>query len=291
MKRIPFITIASLILLFAACAHNPGKGTPDYTITYDTIGGVDPNLLSLDIYNNGITGPAPVVIWVHGGGWQIGDKANGMEFKETLCKENGYILVSLNYRLTASGNGIMHPNHVQDVANGIAWVYNNIGQYGGDSTKIAVIGHSSGAHLTALVCTDETYLQTYGLDLSIIQGCASFDTEAFDIPYSMGNGNDENEIYLNAFGSDPLDWANASPSFHVSPGKNIPGEFLFARRGDNIRQQICYAFSDSLNNIGVTTTVIDATSLSHEEVNDRIGSPNDNVMTARVLAFLQSVFN
>jgi len=287
-NRIYYLFIA---IFFASCAPDPGKGTADYTIAYDTIGGVDPNLLSLDIYTDGVTGPAPVVIWVHGGGWQIGDKSNAMEFKETLCKENGYLLVSLNYRLSTSVSGVMHPNHVQDVAHGIAWVYNNIVQYGGDSTKIAVMGHSAGAHLAALVCTDETYLQTYGLDLSIIQGCGSFDTEGYNIPYAMTNSTDENGIYTNAFGTNPSDWVNASPTLHVSAGKNIPGYFLFARRGSAVRQQIMYEFSDSLSSIGIATTIIDATSLSHEQVNDHIGAPNENIMTTPVLTFLQSVFN
>lgn len=61
-------SIAILIILLVACAPNPGKGTPDFTIVYDNIVGVNPNLLSLDIYNEGIPANAPVVIWLHGGG-------------------------------------------------------------------------------------------------------------------------------------------------------------------------------------------------------------------------------
>ncbi len=288
MKRISVFLMVPLLLLLASCDAQPGKGTPDYTIQYDTISGVDPNLLSLDIYNSGITGPAPVVIWIHGGGWAIGDKLNSLEFKENLCKTHGYILVSINYRL--SGGGVLHPTHAQDVAKAVAWVYNNINGYGGDNTRIAVMGHSAGGHLAALICTDETYLQAEGLDLNIISGCGSFDTDAYNIGYAMANGNEDNSIYLNAFTSNPSVWDNASPAFYVTPGKNIPSKFLFARRGGTVRQQICYAFSDSLNASGISTTIIDATSLTHEQVNDRIGANNDQIMTDAVISFLQSVF-
>lgn len=288
MKRLFLIP---LLLFFVTCAPQPGKGTPDYTIQYDNIGGVDANLLSLDIYNDGITGPAPVVVWIHGGGWQTGDKANAMEFKEKLCKDHNYILVSINYRLSVSGAGVQHPMHVQDVAKAIAWVYNNISDYNGDSTKIAVLGHSAGAHLAALVCTDETYLQAEGLDLDIIKGCGSFDTEGYNIPYSMANGNEDNQLYINAFTNNSSVWANASPTLHVAPGKNIPSKFLLARRGAATRQQICNEFSDSLIAAGISTTIIDASSLTHEEVNEHIGSTEDQVMTTPVVTFLQQVFN
>jgi arylformamidase len=290
MKNPVISFLVLFILLFTSCAPSPDKGTPDYTIQYTSIPGVNANLLSLDIYNEGVTGPAPVVIWIHGGGWQTGDKTNAMEFKESLCKEQGYLLVSINYRLSAPGNGIIHPTHVQDVARAVAWVYNNIGNYGGDSTKIAVLGHSAGAHLAALVCTDETYLQNEGLDLNILSGCGSFDTQAYDVPSVMAGGGSELDLYTNAFGTNPTNWSNASPTFHVSPGKNIP-PFLLARRGDSARQQICNTFADSLLASGITATVIDASSLTHEEVNDHIGAPDETIMTPSVLSFLQTIFN
>lgn len=290
MKKNP-IYILILLVVLGSCGPDPGKGTPDYTIQYDNIAGVDANLLSLDIYNEGITGPAPVVIWVHGGGWAIGDKAFGTEYKESLCKTNNYILVSINYRLTSSGNGVQHPIHVQDVAKAIAWVYNNISNYGGDSTKLVVMGHSAGAHLAALVSTDETYLQNEGLDLNILSGCGSFDTQAYNIPYSMANGNEDNSIYTNAFTSNSSVWANASPVYHVAPGKNIPPYFLLAKRGGAASQYICNEMKDSLISIGVNVNVIDASSLTHEEVNDHIGAPNEHLMTDAVVSFLQASFN
>ncbi len=291
MKKSIFYPIIIFLIIFCISCNDPGKGTPDHTIQYTSIAGVDNNLLSLDIYNDGISGTAPVVIWIHGGGWAIGDKANAMEFKEQLMLNQNYVLVSINYRLSNGSNGIIHPIHVQDIAKAIAWTYNNIHNYGGDSSKIVVMGHSAGAHLAALVCTDETYLQAEGLDLGIIDGCGSFDTEAYNIVYSMNNGNSENDIYINAFTNNPVVWADASPTNHINVGKNIPEEFLLVRRGGTVREYICNEFADSLTSIGSHVVVIDGTSLSHEQVNDHIGAPNDNIMTTPVINFLQASFH
>lgn len=284
------LLVAILIgISMLSCSPQPGKGTPDFTIQYDTIAGVNANHLSLDIYNEGITGPAPVVIWIHGGAWAIGDKANGMEFKEALCRNQGYVLVSINYRLSTSGSGIIHPTHVQDVAKAIAWVYHHIHSYGGDPSRLAVLGHSAGAHLASLVSTNEIYLQAEGLNVDIIRGCGSFDTQAYDIPFVMAQGGGEVTTYTNAFGSNSGNWITASSLYHVDPGKGIP-PFILARRGDAIRQQICNAFRDSLTSNGIQCTVIDATTLTHEEVNDHIGAPGDEVMTDPVVQFLESIF-
>jgi arylformamidase len=69
------------------------------TVEYKTISGVDPNLLSLDIYHFGQTAAEkPIIIYVHGGGWRIGDKKNSMGNKKSLFSSLGYLLISVNYR-------------------------------------------------------------------------------------------------------------------------------------------------------------------------------------------------
>ena len=99
-------------LLITAQNYNPQENKhsnpsiSNYTvfqnIQYDTVDGVSPNLLSLDIYvPDGIEFPTAVVIYVHGGGWHGGDKSN-LRLKDEFFTEQGYILVSLNYRLSPS---------------------------------------------------------------------------------------------------------------------------------------------------------------------------------------------
>lgn len=266
-------------------------------IAYDKINGVEPNLLSLDLVvparQDGCA-LVPVVVWVHGGGWSVGDKQKGnIQQKASFFLKEGYALVSINYRLTPLKNtdpNLRHPVHIQDVAKAFAWIHANIKKYGGDPSQIAALGHSAGAHLVALLSTDESYLKTHNQTLSMIRCTGSFDTEAYDIPGTMKTADaGQTETYSNAFGKDPKVWADASPITHVARGKGIP-PFLFAKRGAVARRATLARFVKALNDAGIKTQEIDASSLDHAGVNNAIGAPGDTVMTGPIAAFLKACF-
>lgn len=291
---IPF-QILLTALMSAGCPETSGHFTRIMDIRYASTPGVEAHLQSLDIYlpDPVPAHPMPVVIWVHGGGWAIGDKANQMQYKPALFTGVGYCFVSINYRLspdppTWAPDWITHPAHVQDVASAIAWVHQHIGGYGGDPSRIAVMGHSAGAHLVSLVSTDESYLGAHGLTLSAIKGTASIDCDGYDIP---GHFADEpgDPIYRNAFGDDPLVWADASPVNHVAAGKGIPPH-LFALRGSENRRMRTIAFADSLEAAGIATTRVVTATYSHYEVNRNIGRPGETAITPPLMRFLAEVF-
>lgn len=104
-------------------------------------------------------------MYVHGGGWSIGDKSAQLENKIALFKSLNYVFVSTNYRLSPFPNRlgnddrIKYPLHNQDVVSAIAWLVENISDYGGNPDKVALIGHSAGAHLVSLIGTDESFLR------------------------------------------------------------------------------------------------------------------------------------
>lgn len=106
----------------------------------------------------------PVVIFVHGGTWMVGDK-NFFGLYRGVGKflaRHGVVAVLINYRLSP---GVKHPEHVKDVALAYAWTHKNIGKYGGDRNRIVLAGHSAGAHLVSLLATDESYLKNPALEL------------------------------------------------------------------------------------------------------------------------------
>ena len=140
----------------APCA----KSTAPTTVVYKTVPGVDANLLSLDIYPPTPACGVPVVMWVHGGGYSVGDKKNQVADKVRLFNEHGWMFVSVNYRLTRPGEAksAQYPDHYEDVAAAVAWVNANIAEYGGDPSEIALLGHSAGADIVANVVTNPTYL-------------------------------------------------------------------------------------------------------------------------------------
>lgn len=260
---------------------------------YRSLDGVDPELLSLDIYSPAREScePIPIVVWVHGGAWAIGDKGNGMANKVSLVNGLGMLLVSVNYRLSPSTpstdpDRVMYPDHPTDVGIALAWIRNHGDEHGGDVNKLAILGHSAGAHLVALVATDQSFLENQGEDLASVRCVGSFDTEGYDVPEALSTASAQQTAILeNAFGTDPGVQANASPIHHVTAGKGIP-PFLIATRGDVTRKALQESFRQALSDAGVSATMIDATGLSHEEVQDHIGAPGDTLMTPPIVDFL-----
>jgi acetyl esterase/lipase len=222
----------------------------------------------------------PIVIWVHGGAWSVGDKANQMEHKIPFFNGLGAVLVSVNYRLTVAGNGVQHPDHVEDVAAALTWVREHAVELGGAPNRLALLGHSAGAHLVALAVTNPRFLASRGLTAADVACVGSYDSE-----YTVSEIVARDAQYEAVFTADPKVWADASPSAHVRPG--LP-PIQLACRGSKSRVAQCEAFGAALSAAGNSATRIDASSLSHEEVNSEIGRPGDAVMTPAVAEFLRS---
>ncbi len=123
----------------------------------------------LDLYLPDGKKDFPVMLFVHGGAWVHGDK-NFLGFYALLGRyfaRHGVGTVVTNYRLSP---GVKHPEHVKDVARAFAWTHKNIQKYDGRPDQLFICGHSAGAHLTALLATDETYLKAEGLTLKAVKG-------------------------------------------------------------------------------------------------------------------------
>jgi acetyl esterase/lipase len=261
---------------------------PTRNVQYRRVEGVDPKLLSVDVFPPEGGCPAPVVVWVHGGGWQIGDKSNQMTDKVTLLNDLGYVVVSVNYRLTdpAADDPVQYPTHSEDVAAAVAWAHDRIGKYGGDPRRIALMGHSAGAQIVANVATDPQFLAAHDLALDDLACVAPLDTEGFDVTRQGQLGT---QLYLDAFGTDPDVWADASAINDVTRGAGIPPHLL-VRRGTLPRQRQLEAYANALIAAGIPVTIVDARGLSHNQVNSQIGAPGDTVMTPAVTAFLAECF-
>lgn len=110
---------------------------------------------ALDVYTSPSTdGSRGIVVFVHGGYWDSGDKSEFRFVADSLA-ELGFITVIPNYRLVPS---VTFPSYVEDVALAMKWVFENL-----PSDRVFLMGHSSGAHSAALVAFDERYLDELGL--------------------------------------------------------------------------------------------------------------------------------
>jgi|694.fasta_scaffold57962_2 arylformamidase len=300
MKKIFLSLFLSAILCMStSCKNDDGPEVLNLptaytqtTVEYKTVNGVDPNLLSIDIYHYGQTAPdKPVVIYVHGGGWRQGDKANAMGNKKSLFSALGYIFISINYRLspmssTLDPNRIMYPTHNNDVADAVKWIYDNIHAYGGNREKIVLLGHSAGAHLVSLTGTSNLFLPTRNIPLNTIKGIATIDTEGYDVA-SQAVANED--IYVNAFGTDPVIWSQASPMNNLFSGTAYP-RFFVAKRGSAVRIAQADAFIAKLKSVGVSVNEVNGSQYDHNGINDAVGAPNETTITEPLKTFLAQCF-
>lgn len=267
------------------------------TVQYRQLDNVDLNLLSLDIYHSADLESSsdslkPVVIYVHGGSWNKGDKALNMANKVALFNREGYVLVSVNYRLSPNPyapnnpNRIKYPIHNQDIAQAIKWVVDNIDQYGGDANKIALLGHSAGAHLVALTGTNERFLNEVGVELSAIKAIAAIDSQGYDVQRQVQA---KNPRYLNAFGTDTAANQEASPLYNLEKGKDYP-KFLIGRRSRIGQFNIADDFVQNLRKVGAEVTMVNGAIYSHAEINAAIGKSGETLLTPALVAFLRDAF-
>jgi acetyl esterase/lipase len=227
---------------------------------------------TLDVYAAAKGKDQPVVLWIHGGGWRAGDKGN-VQKKPQAFVDKGYIFVSTNYRFVPD---VTAKGMAGDIAKAVRWVHDHAREYGGDPKSIFVMGHSAGAHLAALICTDDRYLKAEGLSLSIIKGCVPVDAAVYDVKRQIdGFGASMAIIYSSVFGKDESSQKEFSPIAHVSKGKNIPPFLILhvADRADSKAQS--RMFGDKLKEAGVSAEVVAAEGTTHGTINANLGMPAD----------------
>ncbi|MEW5725184.1 MAG: alpha/beta hydrolase [Thermodesulfobacteriota bacterium] len=265
--------------------HSPGVRVAR-DLVYARLPGVKVSLNSLDLYLPESGYCHPVVVFIHGGGWLGGDKRHVDQKPEAFVRR-GYILASVNYRLSPA---VRHPEHVKDVARALKFIRDNAARYRGDPTEIFLLGHSAGAHLAALVATDERYLEAVGLSLRVIRGVVLLDGAGYDLPLqmTMTGGPLFDQIYHMAFGGDPQRWRDASPSAHVVAHKGIPPFLLFHLGPRQATGVQAGKFAEVLTKAEVPVEDQFAQGVSHAALNSRLGQAGD-MPTQKTFQFLTAL--
>ena len=234
----------------------------------------------LDIYSPAGAKNLPVVFWIHGGGWQTGDKSS-VQRKPQAFMDKGFVFVSTNYRLLPS---VDMGTIVRDIAKSIHWVHDHIAEYGGDPNRLFVMGHSAGAQLAALISTDDRYLKAEGVPLTVIKGCVPVDGDTYDVPAIIETAETRRRVHHQAqmkfghrekFGNDPAAHRDFSAVTHVSAGKGIPPFLIMyvAAHPDNSAQ--AFRLATVLKEAGIPVTLYGAQESSHNRINAEIGVPDD----------------
>jgi arylformamidase len=234
----------------------------------------------LDVYAPQGAKNLPVVFWIHGGGWQTGDKAS-VQGKPQWFVDNGFVFVSTNYRLLPD---VDMGTIVRDIAKSMRWVHDNIADHGGDPNRLLVMGHSAGAQLAALVCTDERYLKAEGLKLDIVKGCVPVDGDTFDVPAIIETAETRRRVHglpqakfghREKFGNDPAKHRDYSAVTHVASDKGIPPFLILhvAEHPDTSAQ--AQRLGNALKEANVPVTVFGARDTTHGKINADLGQPED----------------
>jgi arylformamidase len=234
----------------------------------------------LDVYAPAGAKDLPVVFWIHGGGWQTGDKSS-VQRKPEAFVEKGFVFVSTNYRLYPSFDmGTI----IRDVAKSIRWVHDHIKEYGGDPKRLFVMGHSAGAQLAALVSIDDRYLKAEGLSLDIIKGCVPVDGDTFDVPAIIETAETRRRVHglpqakvghREKFGGDESKHRDYSAVTHVAKGKSIPPFLIIyvADHPDTSAQ--AQRLANSLKEAEIPVTLYGGRETTHNKINADLGVPED----------------
>jgi arylformamidase len=238
----------------------------------------------LDVYAPAKGKDLPVVVWIHGGGWRRGDKAD-VHNKPQAFTDKGLVLVSINYRFVPS----VTVNQIAgDVAKAIRWTHDHARDHGGDPKAIVVMGHSAGAQLAALVCTDERYLKAEGLSLSTIKGCVPVDGDTYDVPLQIKTVEEKRaKSYRMTFG-DEASQKELSAVTHVAKGRKIP-PFLILHVAEHPETKAqSERLVQALQEAGISAKAYPAEGKNHTTINNDLGLADDRP-TQEMFAFLSAV--
>jgi arylformamidase len=244
----------------------------------------------LDVYSPTGAKNLPVVFWIHGGGWQAGNKSM-VGVKPKAFIDAGFLFVSINYRLLPT---VDMAALTSDVATALGWVHKKIAAYGGDPNRLLVMGHSAGGQLAALMCTDEKYVKAEGFSLTTIKGCMPVDADTFDIPAIIEVAETRARVHhlplptyghRQKFGNDPAKHLDFSAVTHVAKGKGIPPFLILHIAGHPDTTAQARRMADVLQAAAIPAKVVAGRETTHASINDNLGSPNDPV-TKEVFAFV-----
>jgi arylformamidase len=244
----------------------------------------------LDVYSPKGAKRLPVVFWIHGGGWVTGDKKD-VQLKPQAFTDKGFVFVATNYRLLP---GVDMGTIVRDVAKAVRWVHHHVAEYGGDPKHLFIMGHSAGAQLAALICTDDRHLKAEGVSLAIIKGCVPVDGDTYDVPAIIETAEARWRAHglprakfghREKFGNDPAKHTEFSAVTHVAKGKGIPPFLILHVAGHPDVTAQAQRLANVLREAGMSVTVFGARETTHTRINADLGKPDDPA-TKAVFEFL-----
>jgi acetyl esterase/lipase len=237
----------------------------------------------VDLYTpDDAVGDAPLVVFVHGGGWQIGNRSL-VQAKPQHFKEAGYVFASAGYRLLPDAPV---EQQAADLGAALKALRAQAETGGFDPDTIVLMGHSAGAHLAALVASDPQYA---GDAFGAIRGVVLLDGAGYDVMTAAATPTMElPTLYKDVFGTDPARQKALSPITHVG-GKDAPhwlALYVAERPGSKMQSE---ALMGALAKAGKDAKAVAITGTDHGRMNRELGTDAGKAQTEAVDAFLKRV--
>ena len=281
---------AGLILFalpFAAQTPEPQFAVvPD--VQYCTDGG-KPLLMDVFIPKHRNVTPTPAVLWIHGGGWERGDKSgnSGAQFLANA----GFVTASLSYRLSDDSP---FPAAVEDCKCAIRFLRANAPKYGIDPERIGAAGSSAGGHLAELLATAD---QTAGLEgnggwqnvSSKVQAAASyFGVSDLTVPFPQDTVRVIVKFFRGTEEEEPVLYRKASPILYVSKG-DPPLLLVHGAKDDGVPFDQSVRMADAYRRLGLSVEFIPVKNAGHDfqHLGDAPVSPSVETIHRRTVDFFK----
>ena len=286
-----FAGVIFLALLFAA-EVTAQTSEPQFSIVADVqfcTGGGRPLLMDVFIPNHRNRLPTPAVLWIHGGGWDHGDK-NGHSGAAFLANE-GFVTATLSYRLSDDSP---FPAAIEDCKCAIRFLRANAGHYGIDPDRIGVAGSSAGGHLAELVATADQSARLEGDGgwqnvSSNVQAAASYfgvsdltmqfpqDTVQVIVKFVRGTEKEKAELYR-----------KASPIFYVSKD-DPPLLLVHGEKDDGVPFEQSARMAETYRREGLPVEFIAVKNAGHDfqHLGDAPISPSLDIIHQRTVEFFK----
>ncbi len=197
--------------------------------------------------------PLPVVIFWYGGGWVKGDRAAYAFAGRALARE-GFLVVIPDYRKVPA---VRFPAFLDDGAEAIAWVADNIAEHGGDPARVAVMGHSAGAYQAVMLALDAERLTAAGVDPDIVKAGVGLSGPYDFYPFDKKRSIDAMSHWPRPEETQPITYARA----------DAPPLLLVTSDGDDtVRPKNANNLGERLRGLGAPVEVTNYGPLTHEEV-------------------------
>ena len=263
---------ALLSLLDGAIGGGVGASRPGSALPFGTHG------QTLDVWrpSGKATIKRPVLIFWYGGGWAKGDR-RAYAFAARAYARSGFVVVMPDYRKVP---GIRFPAFVQDGAEAVKWTRDHIADYGGDPDRIAVAGHSAGAHIVAMLTLDTHWLKAEGVDPKIIKAAIGLSGPYDFYPFTSVRAIDAMQG-ADVAATQPINFARA----------DAPPMLLVTSTGDTeVRPKNAINLAARLKALGAPVTLKIYPDLTHQDVAKALSKPfrSKGPVLADSVAFLNA---